>query len=58
MTNYDDNDNWDLLWALYIIALGDKENSIKTINSLLNVNYSKDVKDFLIKLKEMLQNEE
>ena len=50
--------NWDLLSALYIIALGDKENSITTINSLLKVNYSDDVKNLLITLKEKLNSDD
>lgn len=50
--------NWDLLSALYIIALGDKENSIKTINSLLKINYSDDVKKLLIALRDKLNSGE
>ena len=55
MTN---NDNWDLLSALCIIALGDKENSVKTIESLLKVNYPDNVKELLISLKNELLNKD
>ena len=58
MTQMENDKSWDLLNALYIIALGDKENSIKTINSLLKVNYSDDVKKLLITLRDKLNLEE
>lgn len=38
---------WDLMVALYLIALNDKNNSVKVIDSLLQKNYPNDIKQAL-----------
>ena len=41
------NHLWDLVVALYFIALNDKNNSVKVIDSLLQKNYPNEIKQAL-----------
>lgn len=45
---------WDLMTALYLIALNDKNNSVKAINNLLQKDYPDEIKQALEMFKKGL----